>query len=59
MEENKWTKLQAVKSCLAKGGFHGEVTEDVLDEVKITRYQTTVGRMTYDEYISYKGFLLS
>ena len=56
--ENNWTKLEAIKSCLNKAGYHKEVTEDVLDAIKLTRYQTAVKQMTYDEYITYKGLIL-
>ena len=55
MVEQQWNKIQAVSSALHKGGFKKKVTEEVLNNVTLTRYRSAHREMTYDQYIEFKG----
>ncbi|ORC88436.1 ammecr1 [Trypanosoma theileri] len=39
MREEGWDHLQTLQHLLAKAGYRGEVTEAILNQVEVTRYQ--------------------
>lgn len=55
-EEQGWTKVQTVKSLVRKAGFISSCTEDILDSIKLRRYQSHKVKATYEEY---KGYIES
>ncbi|KAJ4868794.1 Uncharacterized protein Rs2_49659 [Raphanus sativus] len=48
-----WTKLEAIDSLVLKAGYDGEITESVRRRIHLSRYQTTLFRMHYSQYIAY------
>jgi hypothetical protein len=54
MPEQGWNHHQAVEECLQKGGFRGSLTDAVKASVKVTRYQSSIQKMTYAEYLEWK-----
>lgn len=55
MVEQKWNQEEAVASCLEKGGYFGKFTEDVKKKVKVVRYQSSVCKLSYDDYMKMKS----
>ena len=49
--EQGWNREETINSLLKKGGLRGPVTQQVLDSISLTRYQTEKIRVTYREYI--------
>ena len=45
--------MQTIDSLLKKGGYRGQITEDVRQTIKLTRYQSEKLSISYDEYIAY------
>lgn len=54
MPQQGWNQEQAVASCLRKGRFRGVFNDDIKKAVKVTRYQTSIKKMTYDQYKKWK-----
>ncbi|XP_018476911.1 uncharacterized protein At2g38710-like [Raphanus sativus] len=48
-----WTKIEAIDSLVRIAGYEGEITESVRRRIHLSRYQTTLFRMYYSEYIAY------
>lgn len=50
MLEQEWTKEEAIKSLLRKGGFRGAITKDYcLENIVLTRYQSQKLEMAYHQ----------
>ncbi|KAA6368095.1 MAG: hypothetical protein EZS28_036380 [Streblomastix strix] len=52
MPEQEWNQEQAVESCLHKGGFSGTFDDAIKSKVKVTRYQTSLQHMDYNDTYS-------
>ncbi|KAF9201112.1 AMME syndrome candidate protein 1 protein [Haplosporangium sp. Z 27] len=52
-KEQGWTKKKTIESLLRKGGFRATITQDVLDSIILTRYQSQKESATYQEYLSF------
>ncbi|KAF9365890.1 AMME chromosomal region protein 1-like [Mortierella sp. NVP85] len=52
-KEQEWTKRKTIDSLLRKGGFRGTITDDVLQGIILTRYQSQKAQATYQEYLDY------
>ncbi|KAF9561369.1 AMME syndrome candidate protein 1 protein [Mortierella alpina] len=50
-KEQGWTKQKAIDSLLRKGGYRGTITQDFLDAVILTRYQSKKAKASYQEYL--------
>ncbi|KAF9167875.1 AMME chromosomal region protein 1-like [Mortierella sp. AD010] len=50
-KEQGWTKEKAIESLLRKGGYRGTITQEVLDSIILTRYQSQKAQATYQEYL--------
>ncbi|KAF9355043.1 AMME chromosomal region protein 1-like [Mortierella sp. AD094] len=50
-KEQGWTKKKAIESLLRKGGFRATITQEVLDSIILTRYQSQKVQATYQEYL--------
>lgn len=48
-----WTVLEAIDSLMRKAGYNGTITESLRKRIKLTRYQSTLFTMSYNDYISY------
>ncbi|KAF9958882.1 AMME chromosomal region protein 1-like [Mortierella alpina] len=50
-KEQGWTKQKAIDSLLRKGGYRGTITQEFLDAVILTRYQSKKAKASYREYL--------
>lgn len=53
--EQSWDQVTAVASLIRKAGYHGRVSDDMLQKIKCTRYQSSKQKVTYDEYVQFRG----
>ncbi|GJJ76646.1 AMME syndrome candidate gene 1 protein [Entomortierella parvispora] len=51
-KEQGWTKQKTVDSLLRKGGYRGTITDEFLQAIILTRYQSQKARVSYNEYIA-------
>ncbi|KAI9031164.1 ammecr1 protein [Hyaloraphidium curvatum] len=51
VEEQGWSKLEAIDSLLRKGGYAGKITDKTRSGIKLTRYQSKKLEITYKEYL--------
>lgn len=59
-EQENWTREECIESLLRKAGFRGRVTTQIKANLKITKYQSTLHTMTYEEFkISCRSFVVS
>ncbi|KAH7820695.1 putative DUF51 family protein [Monocercomonoides exilis] len=54
MSELGWNQEQAIESCLQKGGYRGKLNDRIKAQVQVTRYQTSISKMDYQEYIQWR-----
>lgn len=54
--EQKWNHLQTIDSLLRKGGFRGQITEDVRKDLRLTRYTSEKITVSYEDY--YNNFIV-
>ncbi|CAG0913871.1 unnamed protein product [Notodromas monacha] len=47
-----WDKHQTIDSLLRKGGFKGNVTDDVRKSIRLTRYQSEKISISFDDYVT-------
>ncbi|KAG0326114.1 AMME syndrome candidate protein 1 protein [Dissophora globulifera] len=52
-KEQGWTKNKAMSSLLRKGGYRGTITQEILDNIILTRYQSRKSQATYKEYLEH------
>mmetsp|Transcript_5774 Transcript_5774/g.10368 ORF Transcript_5774/g.10368 Transcript_5774/m.10368 type:complete len:263 (-) Transcript_5774:298-1086(-) len=50
-KEQNWDHQETVVHLLRKGGYDGSITSDLLDCVKLVRYQSTKYQLEYTEYL--------
>ncbi|KPM03308.1 AMMECR1-like protein 1 [Sarcoptes scabiei] len=59
--EQNWDHLQTIDSLLRKGGFRGPITEQIRQDVQVTRYTSEKITASYEDYYGYhsskKSFL--
>ncbi|GAA0140074.1 hypothetical protein LIER_01495 [Lithospermum erythrorhizon] len=48
-----WTTIEAIHSLIRKAGYNGAITDSLRKSIQLTRYQSTLFTMTYDDYVSY------
>lgn len=48
--EQRWTKAECIESLMRKAGYNGYISEEILDGVKVTRYESTKFSMHYKDY---------
>ena len=48
-----WTKIETIDSLMRKAGYDGPVNEALRKKLRITRYQSTLYTMHYNDYVSY------
>mmetsp|Transcript_1195 Transcript_1195/g.3570 ORF Transcript_1195/g.3570 Transcript_1195/m.3570 type:complete len:269 (-) Transcript_1195:118-924(-) len=51
-EGEGWDVLHTVDALIFKSGFRGDVTPQLRDSLRVTRYQSTAYSMTHDEYLA-------
>jgi AMME syndrome candidate gene 1 protein len=49
-----WDKKTTLKNLIQKAGYNGKLN-DVIDEIRLTRYQSIKVGMFYDEYLNHKN----
>jgi len=52
--EQEWDKKETLISLIEKSGYKGKVTETLLSEIRLTRYQSSKVKVHYTEYLSFK-----
>ncbi|KAI4347852.1 hypothetical protein L6164_008629 [Bauhinia variegata] len=48
-----WTKTEAIDSLIRKAAYNGPITESLRRRIRLTRYQSTLFTMHYNEYVSF------
>eukprot|EP00252_Welwitschia_mirabilis_P009168 TRINITY_DN2151_c0_g1_i1.p1 TRINITY_DN2151_c0_g1~~TRINITY_DN2151_c0_g1_i1.p1 ORF type:complete len:236 (-),score=23.73 TRINITY_DN2151_c0_g1_i1:20-637(-) len=51
--EEGWTKKQTINSLMYKAGYMGLITESLRKSARVTRYQSTLYTMHYEDYVTY------
>jgi len=49
--EQGWSQEQAIKSLIRKAGYNSDITEELLNRISCTRYQSSKYRYTYQDYV--------
>ncbi len=49
--EQKWTQQDTVLSLVRKAGYRGAITDELLLQIRCTRYQSSKYQITYQEYV--------
>lgn len=49
--EQSWSKEECLRSLMRKAGYSGVVTRELLNSVRVTRYQSSKHSLFYDDYI--------
>ncbi|TDH67183.1 hypothetical protein CCR75_000715 [Bremia lactucae] len=52
--EQGWTRIQTVTALIRKAGYRHTVSKDMLKTVKVTRYRSSIHKLTYQQYQSVK-----
>ena len=55
-KEQGWTQKQTILSLARKAGYTGKVSNDILKIIQTTRYQSSKDKLTYDDFISKRGY---
>lgn len=50
--EQGWDKQETIDSLIRKAGYTGPVTDELRASIRLTRYQSTLCKLTYEEYIA-------
>jgi AMMECR1 domain-containing protein len=53
--EQGWDQVTAVTSLIRKAGYHGRASDDLLQKITCTRYQSSKQKVTFDEYVQRRG----
>lgn len=48
-----WDQIQTIDSLLRKGGFKGPITPDIRCNIKLTRYQSELVSVSYQDYLNH------
>ncbi|RLN73380.1 hypothetical protein BBJ28_00021446 [Nothophytophthora sp. Chile5] len=57
--EQGWDHLQTVTSLMKKAGFRRSISESMLKALKVTRYRSSIQKLTYQQYLSLKQHALA
>lgn len=49
-QEQGWSKPQTISHLIRKAGFQGEITENLIASLKVTRYQSQSASATFIQY---------
>jgi len=52
--EQEWTKLETLKSLIKKAGYDGATTDEFLERIQVTRYQSSIDHLHYKDYQTHK-----
>lgn len=52
--EQGWSHLEAITSLMLKAGFRRSVTQAMLGALKVTRYRSSIHKLSYGEYLAIK-----
>ena len=47
------TKDDAIRELIKKGGYHGTITESLLNRIEVTRFQSSEKESCYQKYLDY------
>lgn len=50
--EQGWDVRQTIDALVRKAGFSGGLTASLLASIRLTRYQSTLHKLTYEEYLT-------
>jgi len=53
--EQGWDQLETVQSLIRKAGFQGKITNSLLKNMEVTRYQSSKFKLCYSEYCAMRG----
>jgi len=53
--EQGWTHERTITSLVAKAGYNKPVTRELLDSIKVTRYQSSKSYLSYAEYCALRS----
>ncbi|KAG8467713.1 hypothetical protein KFE25_006765 [Diacronema lutheri] len=48
--EQGWSKHETIDSLVRKAGYHGAITNRLRGAIRLTRYQSTLSKLSYVEY---------
>ncbi|XP_065170437.1 AMMECR1-like protein [Atheta coriaria] len=51
--EQGWDQIQTIDALLRKGGYKATITSEVRKAIKLTRYQSEIISVTYQDYVNY------
>jgi AMME syndrome candidate gene 1 protein len=54
-KEQNWNKTQCIKSLIAKSGFKGKISQNLMEKLTVTKYESSTLSMTYEEYLSFSN----
>ena len=54
-EREGWSKRETLESLARKSGFRGSLTPALLQGMRLTRYQSSLCKLTYEQYLAGKG----
>mmetsp|Transcript_8628 Transcript_8628/g.8762 ORF Transcript_8628/g.8762 Transcript_8628/m.8762 type:complete len:205 (+) Transcript_8628:226-840(+) len=46
----RWTQQEAIYSLIRKAGYQGAVTTEILNSIRVTRYQSSKASLSYEKY---------
>lgn len=52
--EQGWDQIETIDSLLRKGGYRGQITQETRRGIKLTRYQSTECKMTWNEWRDFR-----
>jgi len=52
--EQNWDKMACVQSLIEKSGYKEKVTQNLLQSISLTRYQSSKEKLHYEEFIEFK-----
>ncbi|CAH0475308.1 unnamed protein product [Peronospora belbahrii] len=57
--EQGWTHVETVTSLMRKAGYRHSITEAMLKTVCVTRYRSSIHKLTYQQYLSIRQEILN
>ncbi|CAH0476517.1 unnamed protein product [Peronospora belbahrii] len=57
--EQGWTHVETVTSLMRKAGYRHSITEAMLKTVRVTRYRSSIHKLTYQQYLSIRQEILN
>lgn len=56
--EQGWDHMETVTSLMRKAGYRRSITDAMLKSLKVTRYRSSIHKLTYQQYLSLKQEIL-